>query len=211
MLLLGLGCFAALSLTSCLSSDSDSNDNQGLSQAAISQCLLATRGYYSGKILYPAKRTNYNVVDTLDISWSVNSDTTVVINQLPPVIVVDQISDPKIKAAMAEAQPAQLKAQMAFYATDPISFLLAPYSVRYNLYYDDSNHTADLVFWYNSYSVGVFNTKSSLFEMQLIAAALYIDENDKYNYIATGGESTAAVQFILTTADLSKKDEIQAQ
>lgn len=211
-ILLALGCIAAVSLTSCLSDNDSNNDQEGLTKAEVDQCFAIMRGTYNGKVLFAAKNPDnpLDQIDTLDISWTV-ADTTLVVKQLPPAIIKDKINDKKIQEAFAEAQPSQMKAYIGIFQKTPIGFLLAPLTVDYNIFYDESTHKASLVFWYNNYSYGYYNTTSNLFEMQLVAAALYIDDNQNYNYIASGGETTANYNFILTTADLTKVNETSPQ
>ena len=64
-----IGCImAALSFTSC-NSDSD-NSYQGLTEAEVQQCFLATRGLYNGKVVFLAEnKANVNdKKDTLNVN-----------------------------------------------------------------------------------------------------------------------------------------------
>ena len=204
--ILALGCLAAVGLTSCLGDD-DNNENTGLSQQEIGQCLTATKGNYTGKLLFeienPNDRNDY--ADTLDIAWSVTSDTMVVINQFPAQPILENIKDNKMKEAMAAAAPTQLKSYMGFYqATSPIGFLLYPLTADFDIEYEGAPHKASLVFWYNTYSFGNYDTLTRVFQMQFMVAALYLDDSTSRNYLQSSGSSTTSIPIVITNADLSK-------
>ncbi|MBR5748931.1 MAG: DUF4840 domain-containing protein [Prevotella sp.] len=204
--LFALGCLAAAGLTSCLS-DSDSDENTGISRQEISQCLAATKGNYTGKILFEVENSNdsNDHIDTLDIDWSVTTDTMVVINQFPQAAFLENIKDSTMKAALAAAEPAESKIMINFYQASPIVFLLYPFPIIYDIEYKGEPHKASLVFWYNTYySFGQFDTSSRVFQMQLIMAALFLDEDTNRNYLLNSGSNTASLPIMITNANLSK-------
>lgn len=197
-------CMAVIGLTSCLG-DSD-NNNQGLSPQEVSQCFNTIKGNYTGKVLFENLNPNdvYDYIDTLDIAWSVAADTTIVVNQFPQTVILDRISDQQMKEALEQAAPAPLKAKIGFYESDPIRFMLYPYSVTYDVEYQDAPHKVSLAFWVNAYSFGKFDTSSRVFQMQLMAAGLYLDEDMNHNYLLNPAYDNSSIPIIITNVNLSK-------
>ena len=88
-----IGCImAALSFTSC-NSDSD-NSYQGLTEAEIQQCFLATRGLYNGKVVFLAEnKANVNdKKDTLNVNWEITTDSTMTIYNFPVKALAEKIT-----------------------------------------------------------------------------------------------------------------------
>ena len=202
--LFALGCLASVGLTSCLSDDN--NNNTGLSRQEVSQCYNYIKGNYTGKLLYESQNPNNpnDYIDTLDIASSVTADTLIVINQFPQAAFLDEIQDSTLKAALAEAEPTQLKVEFGFYQTNPIAFVLYPITVNYDIEIEGVAHKASLAFWFNNYSYGSFDISSRVFQMQMIMAGLYLDESTSRNYFQKSGSSTTSLPVIITNANLSK-------
>jgi hypothetical protein len=172
----------------------------------VSQCLNTIRGGYTGKLLFeinnPNDRSDY--LDTLDIAWSVTADTMVNVNEFPQAVILDRIMDPQLKKAMEQAAPGQLKARLAFYKTNPISFLVYPASVIYSIKYSGATHKATLAFWTNtSYSYGLYDTTNKIFQMQLMGAGLYLDDNMSHSYLVNNEYDNSSFPIVFTNADLS--------
>lgn len=199
--IIALGCIAALSLSSCLSDNNDSD--QGLTPAEIGQCLAATRGNYQGKIYYQAQNPdNLNdVIDTLNIRWTVTADTTVIVQEFPAAVAAANIkgNNDELKEALLEADPQPLNAYLGFYKASPVTFLLYPLSVKYTINYGGSTHTATVIFWVNNYSYGIFDQTTRGFEMRLVLAALHIDDDSSHNYLASDIGAGAASIFCVVS------------
>jgi len=199
-------CLAAVCLASCISETND-NSNDTLTPAQVGQCLTATLGNYSGNILYQTAPITASIIDnsdTLDIEWSVQRDTTVMVSQFPAEVAASNISDKALAEALLQAGPAPLKAYMGFYKATPVSFLLAPVSVEYDIDYNGGSHTATLVFWVNTYSYGLYDATTRLFEMQLVAGGLFIDDDTSKNYFTGGSSATAQIPVVITTQQFNK-------
>lgn len=204
-ILFALGLATVMGLTSCLSDDD--NENQGLTTQQVSQYFNAIRGNYNGKLLYEVNNPNdpKDYADTLDIAWRVDADTTVVIDAFPQVVILDRIKNNELKEALAEAAPVQLKAQIGFFKSDLISFLLYPFAAVYDIEYQGATHKASLAFWYNTYSYGIYNPLSKLFEIQLVIAGLYLDDNSNVNYLTNSSYNNYSIPIVITNGDLSNK------
>ena len=197
LIFLALGCMAALSLTSCLK---DSDDNQGLTPAQISQCFNAVRGEYTGKMVYPSSDTKYGYTDTIDVSWSVGADTMLVIRPFPSTIVAQQISDVDMKEALTkEAILSDLKCYIGFFKLEEeADFLLAPQKVEFPIFYKGGTHTLSVYFWSNSYSWGFKNLSTGGMGGQLVLGYAFLDDDETRNYIASTS-SYASIPIIFST------------
>lgn len=200
-IVIAICCLAAMTLNSCFIEDVK---DESLSSQEISQCLQAVKGNYTGKILFENHNPNdySDIVDTLDISWRITADTLIVFDQFPQTIVLDRISEASVKEALQAAAPAPLKSQFAFYKADPISFLLYPYSVVYNIELNGEAHKAVLAFYVNTYSYGLFESISRVFQMKFQIAGLYLDENANHNYLTNSAYDNTSIPIILTNSDL---------
>ena len=188
-------------LTSCLGDD---NDGQGLSRQEISQCFQAIKGNYTGKIVFENHNpNNYNdIADTLDIAWSITADTLIVINEFPQAIILDRITEEPMKEALQAAVPATLNSVFGFYQTDPIGFLLYPYSVVYDIELNGVAHKATLAFYINNYSFAIFDTSTRVMQMRFQVAGLYLDENANHNYLTNTSYNNTSIPVVITNADL---------
>lgn len=198
-----LCCMAVMGLTSCLF---DEDENKELTSQDVSRCFNAIKGNHSGSMLFenhnPDDATDN--VDTLDIAWTITADTTVVISRFPQAVILDRISDKDLKEALTQAEPAQLKALIGFYQTDPIGFRLYPLPVEYNIEYQNAAHKAKLIFWVNNYSYGQYDASSRAFRMQLMAAGLYLDEDETHSYLINPSYDNTSIPIIITNVNLNK-------
>ena len=194
---LALGCIAALSLTSCLSSDDD--ENTGLSKAQRDQCFAAVRGSYTGKLLYQ-NRDAQHPVDTVDVSWSIGADTMLVLRPFPAKAVAEQINDTELRTALLEqTYMTELKCYLGFYSYESdVSFLLAPIKIDIPVSYKDKTHTLSVYFW-TDYSYGYKNVTSGAMEAQLMMAAAYLDDNENYNYLSSTSSAMTGIKMIFST------------
>ena len=197
LIFLALGCIAALSLTSCLSSDDD--ENTGLSKAEKDQCFAAVRGSYTGKFLYQTRDTK-NPIDTIDVSWSIGADTMLVLRPFPAKAVAEQVYDIDLREALLEqAYMSELKCYLGFYRYDTeVEFLLAPVKIDIPVSYKDKTHTLSVYFW-TDYSYGYKNTSSGAMEAQLVMAGAYLDGNENTNYINNSSSGLATIKMIFST------------
>ena len=201
-ILLALCCLAAMSLNSCFVDDVD---DHSLSRQEIGQCLSAVKGNYTGKVLFESHNPDIasDEVDTLDIAWSITADTMIVINEFPQATILDRITEEPLKQALQEAAPTPLRAQLGFYQKDPIGFMLYPFSVIYDIEIDGTAHTASLIFWINSYSFGLYDSLSHVFQMKFQVAGLYLDEDTSHNYLTNTAYDNTSIPILITNANLS--------
>ena len=196
---------AAICLTSCYY-DSD-NEYHEITPQEIGQCFTAVKGNYTGKLLFDLNNPNdpKDRTDTLDIAWSVTADTMFNVKEFPQAVFLDRIADPELKEAVEQAAPAPLIARLAFYQINPISFLVYPASVVYNIEYEGATHKASLAFWINTpHSYGLYDTTNKTFQIQLMGAGLYLDDNMSHSYLVNNEYDNSSFPIVFTNVNLNK-------
>ena len=107
-----------------------------------------------------------------------------------------------MKEALQAAVPATLNSVFGFYQTDPIGFLLYPYSVVYDIELNGVAHKATLAFYINNYSFAIFDTSTRVMQMRFQVAGLYLDENANHNYLTNTSYNNTSIPVVITNADL---------
>ena len=137
-----VGCImSAISFTSC-NSDSDNTYNE-LTAAEIQQCFNATRGTYNGKMIYAAenKANVADKYDTINIAWSIITDSTMTIYNFPVSTLAESITNnDDLKSAIAQLPPRTLDCAISYVYVTPIQFLIGPNNIDYELEYGGSTH-----------------------------------------------------------------------
>lgn len=174
-------CLAALSVTSCLSTDDDNNNNSPgyLTKAQVAQCYQIIAGNYTGNLLYEAKSADglSTQVDTVKTSWYIPNDSTLFITGFPAKAVAEYVSNQPLKEALAKAPDQVLRCKMVFTDMTPIQFLVNPHTLEYNLEYGGSQHKVHVVFYANNiYSFGLYDSDAKALMVKMIPAAIYVDE-----------------------------------
>ena len=196
--MMGLGCIAAMSLTSCL--ESDNKENTGLTQAQISQCFTAVQGEYTGKMIYPSRSAQYGT-DTIDVSWSIGADTMLVLRPFPAKAVAEQIYDTDLRNALMESNAtSEVKCYLGFYKIESeVQFLVAPLKVDFPVYYKNATHNLEIYFWSNNYSYGFKNPITGAMGAQIMMATAYLDKNENTNYISNSSSALATIPIVFST------------
>ena len=190
-----IGCImAALSFTSC-NSDSD-NSYQGLTEAEVQQCFLATRGLYNGKVVFLAEnKANVNdKMDTLNVNWEITTDSTMTISNFPVKALAEKITyNNELKEAVSKLSPRTLNCVIQYVSVTPLQFLIGPANLDYELEYGGTTHKVQFRFFWNNYSFGQYvSSAKHPMEMQIWAAALYVDGNQT----SYGITPSSPVQFL---------------
>ena len=173
------GCLTALCVTSCLGDDTSDNNSQTLTKAQIAQCFQTVVGNYTGKLLYEAKSSDgyTKKVDTLNVSWYIPTDSTLMIVDFPAKAVAEYVSYQPLKTALAEAPNKMVNCMTWYLETSPVEFLVNPYTIEYDLEFDGKQHKVHVVFYANNtYSFGVYDSEEKMMMLKIIPAMLYVDE-----------------------------------
>ncbi|SHK57034.1 protein of unknown function [Xylanibacter ruminicola] len=171
-------CTAAMVLTtSCLNDSNDSSSEMTKEQVAY--CLAKVKGNYTGNLIYLAKNIKdvKDNTDTLKINWSITNDSTMTIKNFPTRLLASNISDEKLKAALAEQPDQDIECRIGFINTSPVQYLINPKSPSYTVNHDGKDHKIQVAFYVNSTnSFGTYNeTKKELY-MQIIEGAIFMDD-----------------------------------
>lgn len=169
-------CMAAMGLTSCINDNDDSS--RELSKEELAYCLNTVKGTYQGDLIYIAKNVKdiSDNTDTLKISWNIANDSIMTIKDFPTRLLTANISDEKLKAALAEAPNQDIKCRIGFINASPVQYLINPNTPSYNINYDGSEHKIQVAFYANSTgSFGSFNQTKKVLYMQIIEGAIYMD------------------------------------
>lgn len=183
-----VGCImSAISFTSC-NSDSDNTYNE-LTAAEIQQCFNATRGTYNGKMIYAAenKANVADKYDTINIAWSIITDSTMTIYDFPTKALAEKITgNNELKEALANQPDQTLECAISYVNATPIQFLVGPNNLKFDLNYGGQSHKVEIRFYWNAYSFGQYSSSSkNPMQMQIWAAMLKLDGNETSYGITT--------------------------
>jgi len=168
----------AVAFSSCLFDDDDDDSNKSLTPTQVSQCFAIVGGDYQGKLLcYVSESAKMaEAIDSLDITWSIPSDTILVIHQFPAKSLANSITYAPLREALVEQPDQTLKCYIGFVSTSPIEFLINPWTLTYNVTYDGEEHKVQALFYvYSAYSFGSYDATTQELTMKIVEGALYID------------------------------------
>ena len=144
-----LCCVVAGLMTSCLN---DNNDDNGLSKEEQLQAFQTVRGNYSGDVIFykntydgmstPTKKD----IDTLKASFSLLTDSTAHINNLPLAALANQIKDSKVAEAVMNGTVTTTPVNLYtyYYVVSPATCLVGADYVEVKATYDGEEHTIRL-------------------------------------------------------------------
>jgi len=171
-----LCCLAAMSMifTSCNKDDGNGKLTPEEKKAAFE----AVKGNYTGKLIYAATnpKNPKDLTDTISTSWSILTDSTMKISQIPASVLAENITNADVKAELAKQDPQDINCSISFVSISPITFLINPASPTYTFAYGGKSHKVQMAFYVNNaYSFGALNTKNAL-QMQIVEGAIYVDD-----------------------------------
>lgn len=172
-------CLAAVCLTSCIGDDE--SDYKSLTQAEIAQCLNAVRGTHQGKCIYLAPTVkDVNNTDSVDISWTISTDSTMTIHDFPVKLLaqnIDSINGKEIRNALMEAGEQDIECLIGFMALQPVQWLINPKAATFDVKTSDGTHKVKVLFWANNnYSSGVYSQSQNEMSMEIIEGLIYMDD-----------------------------------
>lgn len=170
-----IGSLTALSFTAC--NDNDSSYHS-LTKEEKAQCFQTVKGDYKGHLVYATGETKNGktVTDTLDVTWSIATDSTLVINNFPSKVLAVYVTNSNLKKALEEAPTQKLTCRTGYIQTSPVGFLLNPVTPAFNLTYDGATHKVQVPFYTNTtQSYGVWNATKKIMQLQIVEGGLYID------------------------------------
>lgn len=174
-----------MGLTSCL--DSNDDNRTQITREDVQKAYSVIAGKHTGKVIYPQGgivTSATDRTDTLDIAWSVMSDSIIMIHDFPVKPVAERVTNPELKELLLKAPNQDLKCNIGIYSVSPIAFLVRPARLTYSLV-DNKGVTrkVEVAFYYNmASSIGYYDAAKAILSMQLIEAAVLVDgqENERF-------------------------------
>ena len=164
-----------MSFTSCLNSD----DTPPFTAADAHMAFLAVQGTHTGKLIFQSTENGVNVNDTVAISWNIQSDSVMTINNFPFQSVAASVQDSDIRNAMLAAAPQNVKCNIGFYSKSPVAFLINPLMASFSATINGTTKQIQLAFYQNiNQSMGLYDT-SGRFAMQIVAAAVLVNGTEQ--------------------------------
>ena len=100
LMLVVFSSIALLGITSC---NLDNNNNkEGLTPAEVKAAFNSVKGNYTGKVFFNKLNDNMSILekDSLPVSVTINTDSTLIIKNLPLKVLTGQLEDKDLKSAI---------------------------------------------------------------------------------------------------------------
>lgn len=199
-----LCCLAAVSFFASCNDDDDS----GLSYQQKEEAIQSVFGGYTGSLLYAVNTTTASgndttVVDTVSASWSVVSDSVLTIHNFPVSILGNESEDSSFRAAMKSLPAQDIRCTIYDVVNNsPVTFILAPETVSFELTYGGGTHTVQIPFYCNYYSYAQMvsissssSTTRTAMMIQIVQGGIYVD-GENTNWISTTKRNIPNYVFI---------------
>lgn len=169
----------ALGMTSC--NDSSYSYGRPLSPQEIQTAYLTVRGYHTGKMYFLKEADNQNSesqkakTDSVDISWTIDTDSTMIIHDFPTHAFAEFVADEEMKEALLQQPNQDIKCQTLFYNLTPIYFYVGVTAPTYNITYGGKEHKVQLAFYTGANFCGAFDNATKYMTISIMAGGLYVD------------------------------------
>ena len=164
------------SLTSCLGSNEDNQVK--ITKEEVQLAFAKVKGKHTGKLIYPQReiKSASDRADTLDISWTLTTDSTMVIHNFPVKALAENVTNTDLRKLLLTAPDQDLKCNIGFYSVSPVAFVIQPTRLTYQLDDHGVSKKYEVVF-YPIYpgSIGVYNEKEGQANMimRIVQAAIF--------------------------------------
>ena len=193
MMLVTFSSIALLGITSC---NLDNNkDNKGLTPAEVKVAYESVKGNYTGKVFF--NRLNESATslerDSLPVSATINTDSTLIINNLPMKVLTGQLENKELKNSIESLGTTNLKCYIGFVKKDPVTFLVNPTPLSLNINYKGKAQLFKTSFFLNNRNSFAQVTGKNKLTMQIVQSAnMYLDD-----HLATSRANNTALLFRL--------------
>ncbi len=179
--------FVGLIMTALLTvSCNQSTSYRELTEQEIRSAYLTVAGTHTGKMVYLKNEGNYQTkLDTINISWTIDTDSTMTIHDFPVDPFAEFVSDSNLKAALLTQAPQDVKCKISFYNLSPVYFYIGVDAPTYNVTYGGATHKIQLAFYTNANSCGGYETVTRSMEIHLVGGGIYEDDTYKEKYLST--------------------------
>ena len=131
--------------------------------------------------------------DSLPVSVAINTDSTLIIKNLPTKVLTGQLENKDLKKAIDDLGTTELKCYIGFVKNNPISILINPTILSLNIMYNGKNQVFKTGFFINNRSSFAQVTGKDELSMQIIQfASMYLDDR-----LITARSNNSALLFKL--------------
>jgi len=177
LMLVVFSSIALLGITSC---NLDNNNNkEGLTPAEVKAAFNSVKGNYTGKVFFNKLNDSISILekDSLPVSVTINTDSTLIIKNLPLKVLTGQLEDKDLKSAIESLGTTDVLCYIAFIDNDPITLLVNPTPLSLNINYKGKTQTFKTGFFINNRnSVAQLSERDRLAIQIIQFGSMYLDE-----------------------------------
>jgi len=176
LMLVVFSSIALLGITSC---NLDNNNKEGLTPAEVKAAFNSVKGNYTGKVFFNKLNDSISILekDSLPVSVTINTDSTLIIKNLPLKVLTGQLEDKDLKSAIESLGTTDVLCYIAFIDNDPITLLVNPTPLSLNINYKGKTQTFKTGFFINNRnSVAQLSGRDRLAIQIIQFGSMYLDE-----------------------------------
>ena len=177
LMLVVFSSIALLGITSC---NLDNNNNKGgLTPAEVKAAFNSVKGNYTGKVFFNKLNDSISILekDSLPVSVTINTDSTLIIKNLPLKVLTGQLEDKDLKSAIESLGTTDVLCYIAFIDNDPIILLVNPTPLSLNINYKGKTQTFKTGFFINNRnSLAQLSGRDRLAIQIIQFGSMYLDE-----------------------------------
>ena len=176
LMLVVFSSIALLGITSC---NLDNNNKEGLTPAEVKAAFNSVKGNYTGKVFFNKLNNSISILekDSLPVSVTINTDSTLIIKNLPLKVLTGQLEDKDLKSAIESLGTTDVLCYIAFIDNDPITLLVNPTPLSLNINYKGKTQTFKTGFFINNRnSVAQLSGRDRLAIQIIQFGSMYLDE-----------------------------------
>lgn len=176
LMLVVFSSIALLGITSC---NLDNNNKEGLTPAEVKAAFNSVKGNYTGKVFFNKLNDSISILekDSLPVSVTINTDSTLIIKNLPLKVLTGQLEDKDLKSAIESLGTTDVLCYIAFIDNDPITLLVNPTPLSLNINYKGKTQTFKTGFFINNRnSVAQLSERDRLAIQIIQFGSMYLDE-----------------------------------
>ena len=176
LMLVVFSSIALLGITSC---NLDNNNKEGLTPAEVKAAFNSVKGNYTGKVFFNKLNNSMSILekDSLPVSVTINTDSTLIIKNLPLKVLTGQLEDKDLKSAIESLGTTDVLCYIAFIDNDPITLLVNPTPLSLNINYKGKTQTFKTGFFINNRnSVAQLSGRDRLAIQIIQFGSMYLDE-----------------------------------
>ncbi|WP_315326201.1 DUF4840 domain-containing protein [Prevotella pallens] len=176
LMLVVFSSIALLGITSC---NLDNNNKEGLTPAEVKAAFNSVKGNYTGKVFFNKLNNSISILekDSLPVSVTINTDSTLIIKNLPLKVLTGQLEDKDLKSAIESLGTTDVLCYIAFIDNDPITLLVNPTPLSLNINYKGKTQTFKTGFFINNRnSVAQLSERDRLAIQIIQFGSMYLDE-----------------------------------